>query len=84
LFLQQKGVFLPLDAQTHQPHERTVLRETVQTNKGDWQDPYNEEQLKTKFLDLTARLWPKDKSALIYEEIREMGTKDDILFTLKL
>ena len=62
----------------------TVLKETVETNKGDWRDPYNEEQLRTKFLDLTARLWPKDKSALIYEEIKEMGTKGDILFTLKL
>ena len=62
----------------------TVLRETVETNKGDWRDPYNEEQLKAKFLDLTARSWPKDKSALLYQEIKELGAKDDVLFTLTL
>ena len=62
----------------------TVLKETVETNKGDWRDPYNEEQLRAKFLDLTARSWPKDKSALLYQEIKELGAKDDVLFTLTL
>ena len=62
----------------------TVLKETVETNKGDWQDPYNEEQLKTKFLDLTTRLWPSEKSALKYREILELGTKNDASFILDL
>ena len=31
----------------------------VETNRGDWQDPYSADQLAEKYMSLAGRLWPK-------------------------
>ena len=30
----------------------------VETNRGDWQDPYSADQLAEKYMSLAGRLWP--------------------------
>ncbi len=41
----------------------------VDTNRGDWQDPYSQEELKTKYLSLTSLRWQSDHAAEIYKDI---------------
>ena len=41
----------------------------VETNRGDWQDPYNNEQLKEKYMSLTARRWSHKVSDTVYKNI---------------
>lgn len=47
----------------------SVLKAATQTNKGDWQDPYTEQQLRQKYDSLTARLWTRPASNRVYEQI---------------
>ena len=41
----------------------------VKTNRGDWQDPYNNAQLKEKYMSLTARRWSHKTSNTVYNNI---------------
>ena len=41
----------------------------VETNRGDWQDPYNDTQLKEKYMSLTARRWSHKTSDTVYSNI---------------
>jgi 2-methylcitrate dehydratase PrpD len=41
----------------------------VKTNRGDWQDPYNNAQLKEKYMSLTARRWSNKTSDTVYNNI---------------
>ena len=41
----------------------------VKTNRGDWQDPYNNAQLKEKYMSLTARRWSHKTSDTVYNNI---------------
>ena len=45
----------------------------VKTNRGDWQDPYQEDDLKNKFMSLTARRWQQDKSAEIFKMLMHLN-----------
>jgi 2-methylcitrate dehydratase PrpD len=45
------------------------FRVGVETNRGDWQDPYNNEQLKEKYMSLTARRWSHKASDTVYKNI---------------
>lgn len=48
----------------------------VKTNRGDWQDPYQEDDLKNKFMSLTARRWPESKSNEIYQMLMHLNQHD--------
>jgi len=41
----------------------------VKTNRGDWQDPYSNAQLKEKYMSLTARRWSHKTSDNVYNNI---------------
>ena len=45
---------------------------TVETNRGDWQDPYSPEQLVEKYMGLAGRLWPKTYCLRIREHIQKI------------
>ena len=44
----------------------------VKTNRGDWQDPYNNAQLKEKYMSLTARRWSDKTSNAVYQNISSL------------
>ncbi len=46
-----------------------MFNHEVDTNRGDWQDPYSQEELKTKYLSLTSLRWQSDHAAEIYKDI---------------
>ena len=50
----------------------SVLAAATQTNKGDWQDPYTVQELRQKYDSLTARLWTKQASNTVYDEIMKL------------
>ena len=50
----------------------SILKAAVETNRGDWQDPYTDTALKQKFMALTTRLWPADQAEQIHTAIMVM------------
>ena len=46
----------------------STFKAQVTTNRGDWQDPYSEEELKQKFISLTTRLWSQKKALNVYSK----------------
>ena len=44
----------------------------VETKRGDWQDPYNNAQLKEKYMSLTARRWSDKTSDAVYHNISSL------------
>ena len=46
----------------------SAFKAQVTTNRGDWQDPYSEEELKQKFISLTTRLWSQKKALNVYSK----------------
>ena len=48
--------------------EGTTFEANVSTNRGDWQDPYSEDELKQKFISLTTRLWSQKKALNVYSK----------------
>ena len=51
------------------------LEATVKTNRGDWQDPYQPEALKSKYLSLATRLWTSEQAERTYETLMSLETK---------
>lgn len=45
---------------------RRLSAETA-TNRGDWADPYPEDELRGKFLSLASRVWPNDAAGALWE-----------------
>lgn len=39
----------------------------VETNRGDWANPYCEAELHDKYLSLTARPWPRQKAQAVWD-----------------
>ncbi len=39
----------------------------VETNRGDWANPYSEAELHDKYLSLTARPWPRQKAQAVWD-----------------
>ena len=46
----------------------STFKAKVTTNRGDWQDPYSEEELKQKFISLTTRIWSQKKALNVYSK----------------
>ena len=59
----------------------TAFEAHVSTNRGDWQDPYSEDELKQKFLSLTKRLWSEKKALNVhsYSQNLEKIPLDDFI-----
>jgi hypothetical protein len=56
----------------------------LNTNRGDWRDPYSEAELKEKYNTLTARRWSIAKSNALYRRILDLDRALDMkeVFTL--
>jgi len=50
----------------------STFKAQVTTNRGDWQDPYSEDELKQKFISLTTRLWSQKKALNVYSKSMEL------------
>jgi 2-methylcitrate dehydratase PrpD len=46
-----------------------VLAAETRTNRGDWADPYAEDEIRQKFLSLTARLWPERAAGEVWDRV---------------
>jgi 2-methylcitrate dehydratase PrpD len=59
----------------------STFKAQVTTNRGDWQDPYSEEELKQKFISLTTRLWSQKKALNVYSKSMKLEkiTLDDLI-----
>jgi 2-methylcitrate dehydratase PrpD len=69
----------------HRPARVTVtltdgkrLEAQTETNRGDWADPYPPEDIRDKFLSLTARLWSAPAAAGVWDEVMSLETRADI------
>lgn len=51
-----------------------VLEAATETNRGDWSDPYQPDEIRKKYLSLTTRLWREDSAVRIWEMVMELGT----------
>ena len=49
----------------------------VQTNRGDWQDPYSADQLAEKYMSLAGRLWPERVCQKVSNQIQNMEQETD-------
>ena len=56
----------------------TRLQASVETNRGDWQDPYSQEQLSGKFMSLATRLWPEELCKNISNQIMNIEQLADM------
>ena len=56
----------------------TRLQASVETNRGDWQDPYSQEQLSGKFMSLATRLWPEELCKNISNQIMNIEQLSDM------
>ena len=56
----------------------TRFRASVETNRGDWQDPYSQEQLSDKFMSLATRLWPEELCKNISNQIMNIDHLADL------
>ena len=50
----------------------------VETNRGDWQDPYTSDQLSEKFVSLTQRLWPEILCRKVQDRIQNIEQVTDL------
>ena len=47
----------------------STFSQEIETNRGDWQDPYDNTQLKDKYMSLTARRWSNPASEAVYKNL---------------
>ena len=55
-----------------------IFSQEVETNRGDWQDPYDNAQLKDKFMSLTARRWSTKMSEAVYKNLMVLDELPDV------
>jgi len=56
----------------------TTLEASVQTNRGDWQDPYQADELNKKYLSLTTRLWSDQKAEQVHDLVMTLDQHSDM------
>ena len=56
----------------------TVLEASTQTNRGDFEDPYEPDEIKLKFLDLTTRIWSVETAEALWQRLRVMEQLRDV------
>ena len=52
--------------------------EEVETNRGDWLDPYDSDQLKDKYMNLATRRWSKQASDQVYKNLMIIDDFSDV------
>jgi 2-methylcitrate dehydratase PrpD len=55
-----------------------VLEAQALVNKGDFEDPYSQDDLKRKYLDLSVPVWGEKTARAIYELIGELENLRDM------
>ena len=55
-----------------------VLTAATETNRGDWADPYAPEEIRAKYLSLTARMWDAGHAAAIWDETLALADRPRI------
>ena len=55
-----------------------VLSAMTETNRGDWADPYTADEIRAKYLSLTARMWAEERAAAIWNETMALPERDAI------
>ena len=51
---------------------------SVETNRGDWRDPYSPDQLFVKYVSLARRLWPESLCRQIADRIQNIEQETEI------
>ncbi len=54
-----------------------TLSAATETNRGDWADPYAPEEIRQKYLSLTARLWPEQAAISVWDTVMQLTTDAD-------
>lgn len=54
------------------------LEAATETNRGDWSDPYQPDELRDKYLSLTERLWTRNGALAVHETIMTLETAGDM------
>ena len=47
-----------------------TLQATMETNKGDWSNPYSTEEIRDKYMSIKKRLWHEKDAARVWEMVR--------------
>lgn len=48
------------------------------TNRGDAEDPYDDDELDRKYVELTARVWPQTTAGRVYDQVFRIDRLDDM------
>ena len=56
----------------------TKLTAATETNRGDWSDPYQPNELREKYLSLTERLWTHDGALAVHAEIMALDRSPNL------
>lgn len=56
----------------------SALEAQSNTNKGDTEDPYSPEELKSKYFELSERVWKRDVADAIYENAMNLDNLDNV------
>jgi 2-methylcitrate dehydratase PrpD len=56
----------------------SALEAQSNTNKGDTEDPYSPEELKSKYFELSERVWKRDVADAIYENAMNLENLDNV------
>ena len=72
------------------PAQVTIVMKTgerfeasVETNRGDWQDPYSADQLAEKYMSLAGRLWPEAYCEEVISQIQNAEQLPDFMTIFK-
>ena len=56
----------------------TVMQAATETNRGDWADPYSEDELIDKYFSLATRLWDKSAAQAVLDEVMNLDQAPSI------
>ena len=59
-------------------NDGSQVQASVETNRGDWQDPYSQDQLFEKYQSLALRLWSKTTCSQLANQIQTIEQSTDI------
>jgi hypothetical protein len=58
--------------------DERILEASTETNRGDWADPYNIEDIKSKYHSLTKRSWSLEQSDDVWNAIMRLEKAEDL------
>ena len=69
--------FRPARVTVHLTDGTTLAAET-ETNRGDFEDPYQVDEIREKYLSLTTRQWPEAKAAEVWDAMMALDGAEKI------